>query len=1013
MKVLWLYCLLLCIGINHARAQKNHRFLSRHYTVENGLPSNGIKGIEWDESTGFLWIATEAGIVRFDGINLKIFTKQNKPIIKSERMSFITRSFDSGIYIADLYKNIFKVNKNDISLAQKADANHATGSYTITVSEKFFLKRQQLENELLLLDLNSNIVPISDTACFIKNKTDLLFLSVSMKEPSLLRRNVETLFKVADEYFLLDDAGFVFNIQYIDRYSEKRERLVKEDLKDLAISDNDNLLWQAGMASPLIVEGNNIWKLKRQGKQLVAELLMNNFSNNALIRSAQYSAVYNILFIASDSKGLTVYFPEKVTSRKVNSINTSNHNAYYSQIDLLNGNILTNEGDIIGDSKAVTPIKLAGKFNFATYAMGDSLIWYSQSSAPLNPDHLKCYNKYTGQIRSYPKVRGVQAMTSVGNQLYIIDGAGLYNLEKDSLRLVYNFGNKTNLYFQMLERQPGVISIASCEGLYEYNTLTSKFSAVYVDSGTCVRSLWSYGDYLFFGSYGNGVFVMKNGVVKKMPLDKNHFLLYTHCFVPDGDGFVLMSTNRGLFKANIQQLLHAFDDSSSNVYYYYLGQNDGMQTTEMNGGCTPCALQMNNRIISFPTMDGLLWVDPKAITGDFSKGNIYLDEFEVNGKLSEQLPDDKLKLPSNTREIKIRLAVSSWLNKENIYIDYNINGAGKWIPIDVDKAPEIILNNLPPGEYIIRIRKLNGFELNSFTYKEIKFSISTPWYYRWWAILTALIGAFLLVALLVRIRTTQYRINQAKLEKQVGEKTKELKHQNELLEKSNVIKTRLISIISHDIVTPLKFVTAASLKLVGNRKQMPESLQNETITEIANTSQELQLLCTNILNWIKYQNESRLMAKEPFEVHNVINQVMSILQTLAKQKDLQLVNDIDPQLKLHQYFEPLKILVYNLVTNAINFSSNGQIIISSLKRDHSIVITVADNGSGMAAEQVQNILEDRFVNSSVNIDNRKGHGLGYLIIKDLLKMMQASIEIESEPGRGTIVNIVMPDAEVV
>jgi K+-sensing histidine kinase KdpD len=302
--------------------------------------------------------------------------------------------------------------------------------------------------------------------------------------------------------------------------------------------------------------------------------------------------------------------------------------------------------------------------------------------------------------------------------------------------------------------------------------------------------------------------------------------------------------------------------------------------------------------------------------------------------------------------------------------------------------------------------------MNSFTYREIKFTITTPWYYRWWAILIGIIAACLLVVLLVRIRTTQYRINQAKLEKQVGEKTKELKHQNELLEKSNLIKTRLISIISHDIVTPLKFVTAASVKLVENRKQMPEALQNETITEIANTSQELQLLCTNILNWIKYQNDNRRMAKEIFEVHVLINQVTSILQTLAKQKDLQLVNNIDPHLKLRQYFEPLKILVYNLITNAINFSSHGRIVIDSEKKNDTVIISVIDNGSGMSQEQLQSIMEDRFINSAVNVDNRKGHGLGYLIIKDLLKMMHATIHIESEQGKGTHVSIIIPEAEV-
>ena len=49
----------------------------QQFTTDNGLPSNGIKGIQWDDKTGFLWLATEAGIVRFNGVDFRSFTKDN------------------------------------------------------------------------------------------------------------------------------------------------------------------------------------------------------------------------------------------------------------------------------------------------------------------------------------------------------------------------------------------------------------------------------------------------------------------------------------------------------------------------------------------------------------------------------------------------------------------------------------------------------------------------------------------------------------------------------------------------------------------------------------------------------------------------------------------------------------------------------------------------------------------------------------------------------------------------
>lgn len=69
------------------------------------------------------------------------------------------------------------------------------------------------------------------------------------------------------------------------------------------------------------------------------------------------------------------------------------------------------------------------------------------------------------------------------------------------------------------------------------------------------------------------------------------------------------------------------------------------------------------------------------------------------------------------------------------------------------------------------------------------------------------------------------------------------------------------------------------------------------------------------------------------------------------------------------------------------------------------IICVQDQGSGMTKEQIQNILEDTFIITSANVDNKKGHGLGYLIIKDLIKTMGASISIDSEKNKGTKVSI--------
>jgi signal transduction histidine kinase len=126
---------------------------------------------------------------------------------------------------------------------------------------------------------------------------------------------------------------------------------------------------------------------------------------------------------------------------------------------------------------------------------------------------------------------------------------------------------------------------------------------------------------------------------------------------------------------------------------------------------------------------------------------------------------------------------------------------------------------------------------------------------------------------------------------------------------------------------------------------------------------------------------------------------------MARQKHIALVNQIEAGLIVYQYIEPVKIVLYNLILNGINFTSTGHIRVSSQPARGGITLFIEDTGVGMTQEQINNIMADHFIISSANVDNRKGNGLGYLIIKDLLKIMRASISIRSEKEKGTTVTV--------
>jgi signal transduction histidine kinase len=271
-------------------------------------------------------------------------------------------------------------------------------------------------------------------------------------------------------------------------------------------------------------------------------------------------------------------------------------------------------------------------------------------------------------------------------------------------------------------------------------------------------------------------------------------------------------------------------------------------------------------------------------------------------------------------------------------------------------------------------------------------------------ILSSAIAIYFIIGYTVKKLIVRQKILKILIER----RTREIQQKNEELEKNNLIKTRLISIISHDLITPLKYIHFTSKSLLENKATLDEETIDEMMTEVMNSSKELELISTNILNWIKYQNENRRLIKEEFDLHAIVNQIFSIFRGIAKQKDIALINEFNTDMILYQYMEPIRIVLYNLTLNAMNFTEKGSITVSGGKTTKGILIKVKDQGVGMSPEQIENIQSEQFIVSSINVDKRKGNGLGYLIIKDLLKLVDAKFVIKSKKNKGTMVTILLP-----
>ena len=143
------------------------------YTTDNGLPSNGIKGLQWDEQTGFLWIATEAGVTRYNGADFLTFSKANTPELFSERMLLMLKNRSGKLYTVDEAGNIFFIMQNklqflgNVTLDTRSSTARLSGIGLSSSGQLFRQSAQQPPGDFGFNCTGDLMIPISDSNALI------------------------------------------------------------------------------------------------------------------------------------------------------------------------------------------------------------------------------------------------------------------------------------------------------------------------------------------------------------------------------------------------------------------------------------------------------------------------------------------------------------------------------------------------------------------------------------------------------------------------------------------------------------------------------------------------------------------------------------------------------------------------------------------------------------------------------------------------------------------------------
>ncbi len=281
-------------------------------------------------------------------------------------------------------------------------------------------------------------------------------------------------------------------------------------------------------------------------------------------------------------------------------------------------------------------------------------------------------------------------------------------------------------------------------------------------------------------------------------------------------------------------------------------------------------------------------------------------------------------------------------------------------------------------------------------HEEIENKKTISFYFQ--VILMAIAGV--LIIYIIFFRRLKY-VNKVLLEKN------EIIHQQNLeLEKINNDKDKLFSIISHDLRGPSRNLQLI-FKAVGDNKLPFSALENQLPNIIRNTSNLVNTL-ESLLNWSASQLRGIKVNKVLLDVNESIEETIHFFEDQALKKNIRLVNNSrSTMVKIDK--NHIEIILRNLTSNAIKFSKqNSSIQFNLITNIDFVEVYVMDEGMGLSNDQVNNILNNTAMKSSVGTLGEKGIGLGLLLTKEFIEINGGNLHVSSELNKGTSMSFTIP-----
>ena len=235
---------------------------------------------------------------------------------------------------------------------------------------------------------------------------------------------------------------------------------------------------------------------------------------------------------------------------------------------------------------------------------------------------------------------------------------------------------------------------------------------------------------------------------------------------------------------------------------------------------------------------------------------------------------------------------------------------------------------------------------------------------------------------------------------------------NRLLTQVEELKTNFLSMMSHDLKTPIARIQGMTEVVLKDTN--PLSLrQTEALETLGRSSQELLEFVSSILNLGRIESkeiELHLKSRDP---NGLLHECIEKLDHLAKNKTIQIVAEFEPLFSARMDVDLIRQVFSNLIENAIKYSpENSRILLSTEEVDGHVIIQVADQGMGIPEDELPHVFDKFYRSKSAKSSPTKGSGLGLYLAKYFIELHNGTISVDSRLGGGSTFTVNLPTGSV-